>query len=328
MGGHALSEGLTERKKACDYFSIKNAVLSRIADSCSYVFRVEEIQEMPEKEDFGDLDLLFVLHPGYTYSDFKRSITLTFCPNHVVRSGSITSFDFSKFQIDMIECSPENIGISRFVLSYGDRGMILGQIARANGFSLGINGLVISNTEIAALIGMPEVVDKITLSCDPEEIRRYMGLPLKDIELSTQLDVAQYCVSTPWYHPSQFTRKLNQEGKKRVAKRSFYRTFVEKIVEDNATYLCTDESRASLVYFFPCSLFDVEERGSEGYGQSIAPTIWHTPLGLPLPSDIQMDRAEEEYGELYLWMSSLYSPHFPSSIPHHSLLYPPPYTSR
>jgi hypothetical protein len=135
MGGHALTEGLTERKQATDYFIIKKRVMDLFVEG-SDIINVTEIIEMPEKTSFGDLDLVYTLHKGKSHEDFITMIRLIFSPTEIFHNGDITSFDFNTFQVDMIKCDQSNYQITQFCLSFGDRGMILGQIARACGFSL------------------------------------------------------------------------------------------------------------------------------------------------------------------------------------------------
>ena len=130
MGGHALSEGLTERKKLAEYCRIKQAVIERFEAHSQGTVRVNSIVEMPGKQDFGDLDLLYIRESGVTSGMVKVLIQSIFAPTEIVTCGQVTSFDFEKFQIDMIECNEMNFDMSHFCLSYGDRGMILGQMAR------------------------------------------------------------------------------------------------------------------------------------------------------------------------------------------------------
>ena len=130
MGGHALSEGLTERKQLADYVRIKQAVLDKFQEVAHGIIRVCSITEMTGKESFGDLDLLYIRETGISLGDVKELIVKHFTPTEIVTTSHVTSFDFERFQIDMIACDEDTYEMSNFCLSYGDRGMILGQIAR------------------------------------------------------------------------------------------------------------------------------------------------------------------------------------------------------
>lgn len=248
MGGNALTDGLTERKQKEDYLKIKEIVLKILQDHHSssngkVLDVVSEIIEMPEKESFGDLDLLYVCAPGSTIVDINELVNELFSPTEIVKSGDVTSFDFMKFQIDMIRCTLETYGMSRFCLSYGDRGMILGQMAKCRGFSLGTKGLIVKHTAIEELLGYANKnihissKDQIVLTTDPAAIRAFMGLPPGDEggsdNLHTQEDVMRFCLTAPWFQPKWFApRKLdNCESRKKLNKRPFYQKFCEEITQ-------------------------------------------------------------------------------------------------
>jgi hypothetical protein len=260
MGGNALTEGLTERKSREDYLQIKALVLETLRNSqadCAEEDKVleviSEIIEMPEKQSFGDLDLLYVSGPGRSREEVHCLVRRLFSPTEIVMSGSVTSFDFMRFQIDLIHCTSDSFGMSHFCLSYGDRGMILGQMAKCRGFSLGTKGLVVTHSSVEQLLedtdrdrdqrGTGRIhlspKSKIVLSTDPEEIRAFMGLPAgwsshtgeQEQELLTQADVMSFCEQCPWFQPRYFApRRLgNCESKKKLKQRPFYRLFCEHV---------------------------------------------------------------------------------------------------
>ena len=126
MGGHALTEGLTERKCIHDYLKIKTNVFSKLDEQS--LISIYAIKEMPDKESFGDLDLLvhFTDPCISNMSDLRQLLKDVFNPTEIVRSGNIISIDVERFQVDFITCDPEYLDIHLFCLNYGDRGMILG----------------------------------------------------------------------------------------------------------------------------------------------------------------------------------------------------------
>lgn len=244
-----MTNGLTERKQREDYLQIKEIVLNALQDhQCSTNDKVldvvSEIVEMPEKESFGDLDLLYVCAPGKTGADINGLIKELFSPTEIVKSGDVTSFDFMKFQVDMIRCTHETYGMSRFCLSYGDRGMILGQMAKCRGFSLGTKGLKVKHSAIEELLGYAEKnihlssMDEIVLTTNPAAIRAFMGLPAaeedSEDDLNSQHDVMRFCLQAPWFQPKWFApRKLdNCESRKKLSKRPFYQKFCDRISEE------------------------------------------------------------------------------------------------
>lgn len=203
MGGHALEEGSTERKSREEYFSIKSAVITLFELHGADVMRVLELKEMPEKTSFGDLDLLYVLRNGKTTTDVNDLLHELVPSSQIVRSGHITSFAYQRCQVDLIQCTEENLAMTQFCLSYGDRGMILGHIARYYGFSLGSQGLAIAATHVPQLINENTPV-KYILSTDPVAVRRFMGLSEED-NIVTPQDIITFCTSSPWFRPDIFT---------------------------------------------------------------------------------------------------------------------------
>mgnify|MGYP003386254081 CR=1 FL=1 len=251
MGGNALTEGLTERKEKEEYLQIKALILATLHNGKridqesqtegeqgaeKVLAVISEIVEMPGKTSFGDLDLLYVLADGKSTTDVYTLVRHLFAPTEMVSNGGVTSFDFMRFQIDMIQCKPETFPLSQFCLSYGDRGMILGQMAKCHGFSLGTKGLTVTHSSLEELLGYKNgrisSSEKLTLSTDPVSIRSFMGLSLENDEdiLHTQADVMHFCMQSPWFKPKYFApRKLsNCESKKKLRQRPFTRCFVTK----------------------------------------------------------------------------------------------------
>jgi hypothetical protein len=237
MGGHALSPGLTQRKPLQEYLEIKQQVLALLSSAPPpLLFQFDTVTEVPQKEEFGDLDLIYFRSPHVTEVELQTFIRNLFHPTEIFQCGNVTSFDFQSFQIDFIECPEPNLPLTKFCLSYGDRGMILGQIARWHGFSLGFHGLMLTSEDLERLCEVKGVTEKIVLTIDPQEIKSYLGLPLTDDEIMTPEDIGRYCRSSPWYRPEIFTGKLNAEGRKRWAKRPYYRHFILQIIAETAAH--------------------------------------------------------------------------------------------
>ena len=141
MGGNALKTVKTTRKSAEDYERIKAHILQTLEDKLGLTgikWRVPH--EAPCKESYGDLDVLITRQSEF---DIREWILLTFKPDELVGNGGIYSFNIpgfplaKDFQIDFITTSAEQFEIHHFFLSWGDCGMLIGQIARALGFQTG-----------------------------------------------------------------------------------------------------------------------------------------------------------------------------------------------
>ncbi len=138
MGGHALKLK-TNRKSPEEYRCIKDLVL-RILHENDIVASVP--REVPGKTSYGDLDVLYVSK----VPNIQDLILKMFRPEEIHTNGPYISFNstilgHSDFQIDMIRCTPENYEMSKFYLSYGDLGGILGRICNAYGLKFGSDGL-------------------------------------------------------------------------------------------------------------------------------------------------------------------------------------------
>ena len=249
MGGNALSEGLTERKQRGEYLRVKEAVLAALkrqlllredeSEEGVVLEELSEIVEMPEKQSFGDLDLLYVPRKGQGREEVYSLVRRLFSPTEIVTHGDVTSFDYMTFQIDLIKCTHDTFAMGKFCLSFGDRGMILGQMAKCRGFSLGVKGLIVTHSSLEELLGYRNKniqissKKKIVLTRDPVAIRSFMGLPPEsdDETLTSQEDVMEFCKKSPWFRPQYFApRKLNNcESKKKLRLRPFYNKFCEQI---------------------------------------------------------------------------------------------------
>lgn len=247
MGGNALPDGLTERKPARDYLMIKNEVLQTL-NSIDSPIVAQSITEMPEKTSYGDLDLLCTIKETSSMDAVTSFVQSRLSPKASKRNGDIFSFEFCRFQIDLIICTPESLSMHEFMLSYGDRGMILGQLAKAHGLSLTNHGLHISIKDLAFEPWTSEeraqakrfseksslaLQGSLLLSRNPHEICAFLGLPTY-YDFATESDVVEFIRCSRLFHPSIFLRhSLNsKEAQKRFQNRPFYRKFVLLVAND------------------------------------------------------------------------------------------------
>jgi hypothetical protein len=120
---------------------------------------------MPEKETFGDLDLM------YKYKDninIRNIVNELFSPIEIVSNGDILSFSYKineidYFQIDLIKVM--NIDMAQFYYGYSDCGLIIGNMLKKNNLIFGQNGLWIIYENY-----------KIILSDNPQEICNFIQL--------------------------------------------------------------------------------------------------------------------------------------------------------
>ena len=201
MGGNALKTITTTRKSRWVYNRIKAHVLKTLESKLGYTGMKWLVPyEVPGKTSFGDLDVLITRQSGF---DIREWILLTFKPDELVSNGGVYSFNIPSvipalqidydddefhaydpedyapnieqcpakdFQIDFITTPAEQFEIHHFFLSWGDCGMLIGQIAHATGLRMGQQGLFTSISD------NPNQRDDLILSTDPRKICEFLGL--------------------------------------------------------------------------------------------------------------------------------------------------------
>ncbi len=237
MGGKALKTVITKRLTKEEYNQIKSKIISILAPHLAITF----LYELPQKEDFGDLDILYI--PNEQINIYDLVIQL-FHPKEMVKNGPVLSFSYLinehiYFQIDLIKS--QNITMDLFYFSYGDLGSILGRITKHYGLTFGNAGLWI-NIEKSTIdlyiknhhkeINHISNVNKpIMLSENPEEICIYLGL---DYEkwlngFANNIEIYEFIIKSIFFNPKLFDVEnftLNHDHMRRYKMRSMYQDFV------------------------------------------------------------------------------------------------------
>ena len=189
--------------------------------------------EAPNKNDFGDLD--FIITPLLTGFDIREWILETFKPDELVSNGGVYSFNIpgvipalqidydddefhaydpedyaaniepcpaKDFQIDFITTPAEQFEIHHFFLSWGDCGMLIGQIAHAAGLRFGQQGLFTSISD------NPNQRDDLILSTDPRKICEFLGLdyPMWKLGFGGECGIFRWLCESPYIHLVDFER--------------------------------------------------------------------------------------------------------------------------
>jgi hypothetical protein len=226
MGGNALKTITTTRKSPADYEKIKDYVLRVLCEKLADKGVQWSVpHEAPGKESYGDLDVLLTRQPDF---DIREWILETFKPNELVSNGGVYSFniptqedgfalaqDFQgdgnqasgtslarDFQIDFITTSPENFAVHHFFLSWGDCGMLVGQIAHAAGLRFGQQGLFIGISD------RPGMSDDLILSKDPRKICQFLGLDFDRWynRFETEQEIFVWLCESPFIRKIKFDR--------------------------------------------------------------------------------------------------------------------------
>ncbi len=231
MGGNALKTVKTVRKNKDEYEIIKKEILEKIKGK----LQCEIVIEVPNKLDFGDLDVLYINDDNL---DIKKIIQETYNPKEIVHNGEVFSFDYNDFQIDFIRCkNKEKLNMAQFYFSYGDIGSIIGRISNYYGLKFGHRGLwlvLMENTlESNKDVNMAETYGKVKLSKIPKEICEFLDFDyiIWENGFKNKTEIFEWIVKSKYFKKEIFNT-LNYEHRSRVVLRPFYKEFLNFIEFD------------------------------------------------------------------------------------------------
>ena len=267
MGGNALKTVQTIRKSHEDYERIKAHVLQTLEDKLGYTdIKWCVPHEAPKKDSYGDLDVLMTRQSEF---DIREWILATFKPDELVSNGGVYSFNIPgfksarDFQVDFITTPAEQFEIHHFFLSWGDCGMLIGQIAHAAGLRFGADesALPITNrytvrfgadasavpsaNNYAVRFGQqglftsisdrPGMSDDLILSKDPRHICEFLGLDFD--RWYNRFESEQEIFA--WLCKSPFMQKIKFDRSRRC--REMYLRFGEYVKTQRAMELSSVE---------------------------------------------------------------------------------------
>lgn len=195
MGGNAIKKdgkSICGRLPKAQYEIVRKFVLSVLRKH----FICEIVLELPGKESFGDMDVLYnggdaakIVDMSYFIKNYFEVSDST----HIFKNGYVLSFalDCSKFfdtsyletkyfQIDLL-CmeSTESIEMARFYFAYGDFGSLIGRMANYYGLKFGERGLWCDVYEQTVKPTLPfdvrKTLGKVFLSSNPRNICHFFG---------------------------------------------------------------------------------------------------------------------------------------------------------
>jgi hypothetical protein len=252
MGGNAIKidgKSICGRLAKEQYEIMKTFVMQILS---KFVI-CEIVLELPGKENYGDIDVLYMSDPNINIKNLiKEQFNVTNI-RHIVTNGNVISFafdcsvildidiDMQYFQIDLIKTnSKEHMDMSRFYFSYGDLGAIIGRISNYYGLKFGDGGLwceLFENTVYPHItFDVRKTIGKITLSQNPKQICDFFGYDynfwLNDIPNFKSKNDIKFIFS--WIVSSKLFKKkifmfLNSDHRARYDMRPFYKKFIEYI---------------------------------------------------------------------------------------------------
>lgn len=244
MGGNALKNAVTERKSKVDYERIMGEVKAGLHDLFPAT-NFAGIQAYADKADFGDGDILIC--DDHLPKDWIAQVQKRFDPKQVFinRIGArplsfdrnepipvidndifAVSFDYEKFQIDLVVVQEKIFRIAQVYYSYNDLGNFMGRIADRMGFKYGWDGL----TYMVRKPGdMTITMGKVHVTMDPQLIFEFLGYDIERYKegFSTMEEVYEFAASSPYFHRSIYAlENRNNKDRVRDEKRASYSGFL------------------------------------------------------------------------------------------------------
>lgn len=268
MGGHALKEVQTLRLEKSDYENVKY----KIAELLTPYLQIQFLYEVPDKKDFGDLDILYDISKNQNNIVIYDLVKELFHPKEIVKNGTVLSFSYLinkekdiYFQIDLIKS--HNFHMDLFYYSYGDLGGILGRITKYYGLSYGNPGLWINieshlierylekNIKYDKNKISKSIHDKIMLSQNPVEICVYMGLDYEkwSTGFNNSEEIYDFVIKSHLFKSKLFeVNSLNSEHMRRYNERPMYHEFIDYVLSINKNkerIMSKDIDYEALIYF-------------------------------------------------------------------------------
>ena len=243
MGGNALKYAKTERKNIKDYNCIKTHVLDELS---KYVI-CKAVTECPEKNSFGDLDVLYIFDEKIV---IRNLINELFNPTEIVVTDPIISFDYNNFQIDLIKSSSsEDFNSKMFYYANGDLGCLMGKMMNFYKIKFGTCGLWIDigNTIDNKSLGVKcNIGQKILLSNEPAQICKFLELDyaLWHEGFKTKISIFEWLYSSKYFEKAIFN-VVNGMDRKRMECREMYMDFMKWLWGGDGT---PTESKPTIKY--------------------------------------------------------------------------------
>lgn len=224
MGGNALNF-VTRRVESNEEFQ---GIYSEIYDILRPLLgtRIELVPSYTSKPSFGDMDILVENNEGFR-SNWTDFVTVAFKPKSTHKNGSVFSFDYKDFQIDLILAPTEEFWFSYYYYAYNDLGNFIGRTAHRVGFKHGHDGLWYNYRDED---DTSRLVKKILVTRNYHEALWFLGFPEKNFEFDTPEEIYEYAASSLYFDPRQFLLvNRSHAARTRDRKRKMYNGMLDWI---------------------------------------------------------------------------------------------------
>lgn len=233
MGGNAIKTVPVQRIPKTDYDIIKQDIV----DKFKHVLIIDFLYDLPNKQDFGDIDVLYrVINPS---NNIRLLLTEILNPKEIVKNGPVLSFSYQYkdyyCQIDFIHST--NMEMSKFYLSYSDTGAIIGRLSSFCGFKFGdggiwvnVNGKLLNKYDNSNIFVDTQPYGKIMLTDNVETICEFMNLNYSQWRngFKNHIEIFEWICASYMYSYKIYT-SLDYAHRKRAKLRKFYCDFIEYI---------------------------------------------------------------------------------------------------
>jgi len=231
MGGNALKNTFTERKTTEEFNKIAEKIIPIFEKGLGLEIHI--VESYSSKETHGDMDILVKITEEFHNKkiDLNQFVDDTFKPNERYTNGSVISFDYDQFQIDLIPIKESNWEVSKTFFSFDPSGNLMGKVAHKFGIKYGFNGL---NYPFRNFNG--RLSTDIVISKDDRKIFEFLGYDydryLKGFD--TVLEIFNFVIDSKYFNTEVFQMaNLSSIDRKRNKKRPTYQAFLKHLDENN-----------------------------------------------------------------------------------------------
>lgn len=267
MGGNALNNmGIeTRRVSTEELHQIYADVSKKLYEELGLETYMGEFYR--EKPDHGDCDILFKVDNAF----YNKHINMTewikenFNTKGVFHNGSVNSFEYDNFQVDLIPIAESNWEIAKVWFSNDPLYNLLGKISYKFGIKFGPDGFrfVYYNDDKSK-------THEILLTKDPKRIHDFLDLDYSIVEkgFDTVKDIYDFLLTSKYFSVDIYQyENLRHIDKKRNLRRKSYNEFLTYINEnsDNLPHYNFNEDKKSyipmIVEAFPeCNIYEKIEK--------------------------------------------------------------------
>lgn len=302
MGGNALKHTITERKTTEQFNRIASELIPILQKELNT--EIYLVKCFHEKETHGDMDILILVNQQLQYIDFRKFVRKIFKPNEIFYNGGVTSFDYNKFQIDLIPIREGIWEAAKTYFDYDPSGNIMGKVANSIKFryesikgrlSYGFNGLsaVIYTQDSDKKLG------EYLLTKENYKIFHFLGYDYRRFlkGFDTKEEIFDYTISTKYFQRHRFLiENLSHKDRKRNRKRKTYHEFLNYVDKSNVPDNRCAEFPDDKMFEYICGYFS-NVNLKEKIGQRIKKEKISRELNSKFNGHIIMEHFPELYGK-------------------------------